>query len=72
MYNKQLAEKIEKHLDMYGKRWMFLKIFFPTLISRLSMEATGQNFGFDLANVAKNHGIEQELEKRMEEVFGEI
>lgn len=42
-----LIEALSTHLDTRDKRFMFLKIAFPTLVSRIQLEGTAENCAYN-------------------------
>lgn len=64
-------QKLLDNLDMYGKRWMFIKIYFPTALPSLSMEGSCQTFFLSLIPYCETRDLLSKLEEELNEVFGE-
>jgi len=57
------------NLEIYGKRWMFIKIYFRDALNDIVMEGSSMRFFVDISTYCERHGNLTELKTRLEEVF---
>lgn len=60
-----------EHLDMYGKRWMFFKIFFPKMCLEVALEGSTLSFTLSVWDYLEEYALKDEYIKKMEEIFGQ-
>lgn len=70
VYDEILMKKIEDHLETHDKRYMFIKIFYPTMLSRVNLEGSSHSCSSAIYFFFEKQQLLKQLEKDINKVFG--
>lgn len=62
-------ELIQNHLDTRDKRFLFLKIFFPHVVSQIDLEGSARECAFRIYFELEKHEQLEKLKTHLYEVF---
>jgi len=69
MAQHYMVKEIAKELNTHDKRYMFLKIFFPRLVSRINLEGSSDNVAYFMVDEFIKQNMIQELEDKFHTTF---
>ena len=67
--DEQLLKIIEKELNTHDKRWMFLKLEFPFLISRIQLEGAACDTACNIYEEFRKHNLISKLKSILMDKF---
>lgn len=67
--DNKLIERMERVLDTHDKRYMFLKLTFPSVVTKIQLEGSTQNTCFFIYEHIQKIGKEKELKKTFDTHF---
>ena len=66
---QQLIKDISNYLNTHDKRYMFLKILFPRLVTRVKLEGSCDDVSFWIVDEAIKLNILDSLEEHINNIF---